>query len=201
MYATNVNSTPRWVRDGDLDGDGNREIIFPVGARYTGKVVVFEYTGTDNSYGAVAGVPDLELPATQFDALLGAGAALRMDRETGTVEDPDGDGRDELIMANQNNKVYIIGVAGDVGGFWIMGHRGWRSRDPSQNGFSGGSWWHSLPADIDGDGKEEIVNHYWNFYGFWSIDVKGPYSYRYPNSRRRYPDQPQGEVFLPRVLP
>ena len=49
-----------------------------------------------------------------------------------------------------------------------------------ENGFSGGSWWHSLPADIDGDGKKEIVNHYWNFYGFWSIDVKGPDSYRYP---------------------
>jgi len=49
MYAANPNSTPRWVRDGDLDGDGNREIIFPVGARYTGKVAVFEYTGTDNS--------------------------------------------------------------------------------------------------------------------------------------------------------
>ncbi|MBP1657928.1 MAG: hypothetical protein H6Q31_2529 [Bacteroidetes bacterium] len=180
MYAANPNSTPRWVRDGDLDGDGNREIIFPVGARYTGKVAVFEYTGTDNSYGVVPGVPDLELPATQFDALLGAGAAMRMDRETGTVEDLDGDGRDELIMANQNNKVYILGVAGDVGGFGSWDIEGGDPATYPENGFSGGSWWHSLPADIDGDGKKEIVNHYWNFYGFWSIDVKGPDSYRYP---------------------
>ena len=168
------NSTPRWVRDGDMDGDGNREIIFPLGARFTGKVVVFEYNGTNNGYGALPGVPDLELPATQFTALLGATSALRLDRETGTVEDLDGDGRDELIMANQDNKTYIIGVIGDIGGFESRDIEGGDPAVNPENGFSGGGWWHSIPADIDGDGKKEVVNHHWNFYGFWSIDVKGP---------------------------
>ena len=37
MYQTNANSTPRWVKDGDLDGDGNREIIFPVGPALYGQ--------------------------------------------------------------------------------------------------------------------------------------------------------------------
>jgi hypothetical protein len=180
FYSSNAPSTPRWVRDGDLDGDGNREVIFPVGAAYTGKVVVFEYNGTDNGYGALAGTADLELPATQFDAILGAGAATRMNREVATVEDVDGDGRDELIMANQNSKVYIIGVVGDIGGFGSWDIEGGDPTRYPENGFSAGSWWHSVPADIDGDGKNEIVNHYWNNYGFWSIDVKGPDSYRYP---------------------
>ena len=40
--------------------------------------------------------------------------------------------------------------------------------------------WHTVPADIDGDGAMEMVNHYWNFYGFWSIDPVGPDTYRYP---------------------
>jgi hypothetical protein len=180
MYSTNANSTPRWVKDGDLDGDGNLELVFPVGPRYTGKVVVFEYNGTDNGYGALPGMADLELPATQFDALLGTGAAMRMDRETGTLEDVDGDGRSELIMANQNNKVYIIGVVGDIGGFGSWDIEGGDPSVNAENGFSAGSWWQSVPADIDGDGQKEIVNHYWNFYGFWSIDPKGADSYRYP---------------------
>ncbi len=180
MYSSNANSTPRWVKDGDLDGDGNREIIYPVGPRYTGKVVVFEFNGTDNSYGAAPGLADLELPATQFAGVLGATSALRMDRETGTVEDIDGDGRDELIMANQDNKVYVLGVIGDIGGFGSWDIEGGNPAVQAENRFSAGSWWQSVPADIDGDGGKEIVNHYWNFYGFWSIDPKGTDTYRYP---------------------
>jgi hypothetical protein len=180
LGSVNTYSVPRWAQDGDLDGDGNREIIFPWGGRYTGKILVFEYNGADNSYGAVPGVADLELPATQFVATLGASSALRMDRETGTVYDFDGDGRDELITANQDNKVYILGVIGDVGGFGSWDIEGGDPAVNPENRFSGGSWWQSIPADIDGDTKMEIVNHYWNFYGFWSIDPKGTDTYRYP---------------------
>jgi hypothetical protein len=96
------------------------------------------------------------------------------------VYDFDGDGKDELITANRNNKVYIFGVQGDIPGFGSWQLEGGDPAVNPENGFSGGSWWHSMPADIDGDGQIEIVNHYWNFYGFWSIDPIGPDSYRYP---------------------
>jgi hypothetical protein len=183
MFSTNANSTPRWVKDGDLDGDGNREIIFPVGSQYGGKIVVFEYNGTDNGYGMTSGIPDIELPATQFNGVLATGVTLRLDRETGTVEDVDGDGKDELITAFSDHKVYVLGIVGDIGGFGSWDIEGGNPAVQAENRFSGGSWWQSLPADIDGDGKKEIVNHYWNFFGFWSIDPLGPDSYRYPTPK------------------
>jgi hypothetical protein len=180
LYSTNPRSTPRWVKDGDLDGDGNREIIYPVGDRYTGKMVVFEYNGTDNGYGMAPGAADLELPAAQFAGVLAAGVTLRLDRETGTVDDVDGDGKDELITCFSDGKVYILGVVGDIGGFGSWDIEGGNPAVQPENKFSAGSWWQSVPTDIDGDGGKEIVNHYWNFYGFWSIDPKGVDSYRYP---------------------
>lgn len=180
LYQSNGYSTPRWVRFGDLDGDGNKEIIFPLGERYTGQVCVYEYNGTDNGYGSTPGVPDLTLPAAQFVPTLGAGSAFRMDREIGDVSDYDGDGRDELIMVNQNSKTYVLGVVGDIGGFGSWNIEGGDPAVNPENKFSGGSLMQSLAADIDGDSKKEIVNHHWNFWGFWSIDVKGIDSYRYP---------------------
>jgi hypothetical protein len=125
-------STPRWARDGDLDGDGNREIIFPWYNSGDSAVQVYEYQGSDNDWGTTAA---LELPMNLF-APQGVGN-FRMNREVGGVFHPD-------------------------------------------NRFSGGSQWQSVQADIDGDGMKEIVNHYWNFYGFWSIDPMGADSYRYP---------------------
>jgi hypothetical protein len=179
MYSTNGFSTPRWIQVGDLDGDGNKEIIFPAGDRYAGAVYVYEYNGSNNGYGQ-SGMADLTLPATFFTPTLGAGSAFRMDRESGCVYDFDNDGRDELILANQDGKVYVLGVVGDIGGFGSWAIEGGDPAVTPDNKFSGGSWWHSFPADIDGDGKKEIVNHYWNYWGFWSIDPVATDTYRYP---------------------
>ncbi|MFC2083776.1 FG-GAP-like repeat-containing protein [Bacteroidota bacterium] len=186
LFDVNTNSTPRWIQTGDLDADGNKEIIWPSGLRYEGEIQVWENVG-DNDYGTAT---ILDFPANIHEP---QGLGLyRMDRERGTVYDFDGDGQSELIMANADNKVYILSINGNAPGFASWQIEGGDPNVHPANGFSAGSYWHSVPADIDGDDKIEIVNHYWNFYGFWSIDVNGPDDYTYPSA-----PNPDGGVFGP----
>jgi len=171
-------STPRWVRAGDLDGDGLREIIFSQSDGTTdGRVNVYEWDGsTDNGYGTETVI---DFPA---DLFVSSGTGnFRTNREQGWVYDFDNDGRDELIMANRDNKVYILGINGDAPGFAAWQIEGGDPVAQPNNKFSAGSWWHSIPVDYDGDGVKEIVNHYWNFFGIWSIEPNGPDSYTYPS--------------------
>jgi hypothetical protein len=176
------NSTPRWVVTGDMDGDGNLEFIFNRDVLgLDGEIQVWEYAGSDNLYGDQNGtVPSLTMSASLFSpqGLLD----FRTNRERATVYDFDGDGLDELIMANRDSKTYILGVSGGFPGFAAWQLEGGDPLVHPQNRFSGGSWWHSLPADMNGDGQMEIVNHYWNFYGFWSIKATGPDTYEYPDT-------------------
>jgi len=173
--AGNPNSTPRWIRTGDLDGDGNMEVIFPLGARYAGEIQVWEYDRTANSFGDM---PAITLP---FDAFTSQGILrVRTDREAAGCWDMDGDGKTELIVANEDGKVYILGVSGDIPGFASWQIEGGDPLTTAENRFSPGSYWDSVPADINGDGTKEIVSHYWNFYGFWSIKPLGADLYKYP---------------------
>jgi hypothetical protein len=178
-------STPRWVRAGDLDGDGFGEIIFPqTDGTADGRINVYEWDGsTDNGYGTSTVI---DFPA---DLFVSSGTGnFRTNREQGWVYDFDNDGRDELIMANRDNKVYILGINGDAPGFAAWQIEGGDPVAQPNNKFSAGSWWHSIPVDYDGDGVKEIVNHYWNFFGIWSIEPNGPDSYTYP-SLPANPDQ------------
>ena len=167
-------STPRWVQTGDLDGDGNMEIIFPVGPQYSGSVKVFENVG-DNDFGTAS---ILDLPAELFT---GDGfGAFRMDRERGTVADFDGDGKDELILSNKDNNIYILTISGNAPGFasWVV--EGGDLADNATSAVTTGSAYHSVSADIDGDGVSEIVNHQYNDFGLSSIEVTGSDSYIFP---------------------
>jgi len=171
----NGNSTPRWVQTGDLDGDGKQEIIYPnsESASVDLYVRVFEWDGNDNSF-----VHAIDLPADAF-ASQGVGN-FRTNREVATVYDFDGDGSDELIMANRDNRTYILGITGDIPGFGAWQLEGGDPATVPKVGL--GSIWHSVPAELDGDEGVEIVNHYWNFFGFWSINPTGPDSYAYPDT-------------------
>ncbi|MEN8191932.1 MAG: FG-GAP-like repeat-containing protein [Bacteroidota bacterium] len=168
-------STPRWVQFGDLDGDGNGEIIFPVGPRYEGSVMVFENVG-DNDYGTQS---IIDFPAAMK---IGDGfGEFRMDRERGgTVADFDGDGKDELYVVNKDMNVYLLTINGNAPGFasWVV-----EAGDPTTDAtgaITGGSQWEIVSADIDGDDVNEIVNHTWNFHSFSSIEVNGADDYTFP---------------------
>lgn len=175
QYEGNPNSVPRWVQSGDMDGDGVGEIIFPVGPRYEGEIQVWENVG-DNDYGTEPAI------TMQMDAFTVSGVGeFRTDRERATVYDFDSDGQSELITCNGDQAVYILSVSGGIPGpFSSFELEGGDPAVVDTNTFSGGSWWHSVPGDINGDGQMEIVNHYWNYYGFWSITVNGEDDYTYP---------------------
>ncbi|MED5427795.1 MAG: VCBS repeat-containing protein, partial [Candidatus Neomarinimicrobiota bacterium] len=94
-------SSPRDVHTGDLDGDGNGEIIFHVG-RWTGDtnpdagIHIYEWDGTDNGYGTEA--------AFQVDLYSALNDSLNESRVEGfSVGDIDGDGMDEILLANNGS--------------------------------------------------------------------------------------------------
>ena len=43
--------------------------------------------------------------------------------------------------------------------------------------YGGGSPYHSLPADLNGDGDYELVNHTWNNFNFYNITSPAPNQY------------------------
>ncbi|MGE5497285.1 MAG: FlgD immunoglobulin-like domain containing protein, partial [Syntrophothermus sp.] len=181
-------STPRFPQVGDCDGDGNPEIIFERGG--DSKIVFFEWDPTAKTWGTE---PAFYIDNNMIKAA-GILESLRLTRETFNVEDYDGDGRSEIICHYQTavapltaagRNVYILGVENEFPGFAAtLKVEGGHPSQVKTNGvnWATGSFWNSVLGDFDGDGKKEIINHHWNNYGFWSIDVKGPDTYVYPDT-------------------
>lgn len=182
-------STPRFPQVGDCDGDGEPEIIFEQKA--SGKIVFFEWDSQLKTWGTE--------PAFFIDnnMLKAAGAleAIRLDREVLTVQDVDKDGRSEIILHGgspvvapgvSGRDVYIVGVENDFPGFaaTIKIEGGHPSLTQNGRNWTAGSYWNTIVADIDGDGQVELVNHHWDKYAFWSIDVKGPDTYVFPDTNK-----------------
>ena len=189
--ATRVgrNSTPRDVVITDLDSDGLLEITFAIGNFDDGEkpirgIYVYEWRGTvgENSYGN---------PNSQF-----FGASLyysppdsfvRFTVQAIGVDDIDNDGRQELIVAkddanNTREDVYII-----------YSLEGSEVADPFASlkmefyispraGYGSGSPWSFAIADLDGDGRKEIVFNSYNYQNVFIVKVTGPDSYVLPDT-------------------
>jgi hypothetical protein len=179
VSTTGSGSTPRFPQVGDCDGDGNPEIIFEQNGE--ARICLYEWDGT--SWGTE---PAFEINSTMFKAA-GALEDLRFNREVLTVLDFDGDGRSEIIAhgATPSRDVYIMGVEGEFPGFAsVVIEGGHPDETPNARNWVGGSFWSSTPADINGDGKLEIINHHWDNFGMWAIKVDGPDSYTYPDTSK-----------------
>lgn len=190
VASSSSGSTPRFVRVGDCDGDGKFEIIFEQrnfdnGDGSFGRIVIYEWNPNKNSWGDA---PSFSITPSKI-AAAGGREGLRLHREVLMVYDFDKDGKSEIIPYGDDPRqdVLILGITGDFfegfnfAGIQIEGGKPGVQPNGEDWG-AGGSFWNATPADINGDGKEEIIVHTWNNYGFWSIGINGPNSYDYPSA-------------------
>jgi len=180
VSPTSSGSSPRFPRVGDCDGDGNPEIIFEQSGE--ARIVLYEWDG--NSWGTE---PAFEITAAMILAIPGVSeTGFRFNREVFQAYDFDGDGKTEIIPYGSapRRDIYVLGIDGSFPGFASLIVEG--GLLPSTNGrnWVTGSQWSSTPADIDGDGKMEIINHHWNQGGVWAIQANGPDSYTYPDTSK-----------------
>ncbi len=187
-YGVGGSSTPRTIRTGDLDGDGRGEVIFPrAGAGF----LVFEWDGVKGSHNfgkLPSAVIPLNVPyGPSYGALAGTAneGGLQTTVEQFEIADVDGDGQQELITPKNlggtvNDDFLIISADGQ----WDFENQGFASFkiEGSTNRlasvkFGGGSPYAIHPADLNGDGKMELVCHNWNYGDYFVIKVTGPDTY------------------------
>ncbi|MBT5733876.1 T9SS type A sorting domain-containing protein [bacterium] len=170
----------RTVNVGDLDGDGKHEIVFPSSDTQAYGYHIYEWdgvVGSDNYGTTYSSVCNLEVD------ICCAGAVFRGRHEIFEMSDVDGDGQQELISAIRDGSTRGTLIASLAAGDDIVHNSGGSFETWSQefltnnNDYGGGSPYHALPVDLNGDGKHEIVNHHWNNFNFYTISATGPDAY------------------------
>lgn len=194
-YGLGGSSTPRTIRSGDLDGDGRGEIIFPR-AGTGGGFLIFEWDGVNGShkFGKIpsAVVPNGVLYGANFGALAGTPVegGLQFTVEHFEVSDVDGDGKQELVVPKNlsgaaNDDFLVISASGqwdfENQGFAAFEIEGSTYRFASVK-YGGGSPYAIHPADLNGDGKKELVAHNWNFSDYWVIKSTAADTYVLPQA-------------------
>ena len=186
-------STPRVIRSGDLDGDGKGEVVFPnsgIGLN------VFEWDGVVGSHKfgtkPSATLTSLVTYASTMGALAGlpVEGGIQTTIENFEISDVDKDGQQEILLPKNvtgtvNDDFLIISAQGD----WSFEDPGFSSFQIEGSSyrlvvskFGGGSPYAMQVADLNGDGKNEIVCQPWNFGNYFVIKVNGPNSYSIPDT-------------------
>lgn len=195
-YGAGAGSTPRTIRSGDLDGDGKGEIIFGRPGTTGGGFMIFEWDGVTGSH-KFGTIPSAVVPQTvPYGSSFGAKAGLPVEGGLQTavehfeVDDVDGDGKQELLVPKNltltpNDDFLIISASGE----WDFENQGFASFQIegasnliASTSFGGGAPYAIHPADLDGDGKKEIVCHNWNFADYWVIKATGADTYVIPDT-------------------
>lgn len=189
----NVNN-PRVVTVGDLDGDNKWEIIFPLASQPSGWYV-YEWDGVMGSDNF--GTRYSSVINTEIDTCCSANSNAFTAAHDGIpyVLDVDKDGKQEILLSIRaaatggKRGLLVSSVIGDIehnsgGSFetWVT------EFFVDRGNYGGGSPYHAVPADLNGDGNWEIVNHTWNLFNFYNVTVTSPNAYQAPdpNSPTRF---------------
>ena len=167
----------RSVNVGDLDGDGKHEIVCPVSEADAVGFHIYEWDGVvgSDNYG------------TTFSSINGLYNGTEdnnknLRHERFEIDDIDGDGQQELISVVRDGSKGMI-VSSLAAGDDIVHNSGgsfetWsKELHTDYNDFGGGSPYHALPVDLNGDGQREILGHQWNNFNFHTIAVTGADTY------------------------
>lgn len=184
-------STPRSVSVGDLDNDGNLEIIFQVGdnpADSLRGIHIYEYQGNDNDYGTD---PAVIIPFESIDSLFAEINVGRCENPL-KVQDVDGDGKNELMFTPRAfgnldaGNMYVLEV--DSGTFENgdanvrVEYKYTAMAKAIDNGDDGYTPVNTVIGDVDNDGATEIVVLGWtntnSGAGIGFIEVQGVDTYR-----------------------
>ena len=182
VEARNHVYNPRTVNVGDLDGDGKQEIVFPSSNVDAEGYHIYEWDGVEGSdnYGEQpSAICAVEVAICCGDD----GSGFRGDHERLTIFDIDGDGQQELITAIRRGSprgalVVSLSPNDDLVHNSGGGLETWVTEfQTNSNTYGGGSPYHALPADLNGDGNYEVVNHHWNNFNLYNFSATGPDTY------------------------
>ena len=195
--SSSSSSNARYATGGDLDGDGNQEIIFVAGngyntdlnPAYVQGVYVFEHDGvqgSDNYGDAPATVGDFY----GLDEVVPADAPSFVYAQNLEATDVDGDGVQELLVPANGPSAYDVFYVLSVNGTFEPGQAGqgfeaWTIElrvGPREDGnaFGGGSPSDVIAADLNGDGSMDISFHAWNNFNFFNATATGADTYELP---------------------
>jgi len=193
--GTSSTATPRTIRTGDLDGDGLNEIIFARGG-VGGGILIYEWDGVVGSHN-FGKLPSAFIEQTikygsNFGPLAGTAVegGLQLTIEQFDVKDVDGDGQQELVLPKNltgtiNDDFLIIHAVGtwefETQGFATFEIEGSTFRTASIK-YGGGSPYSAVPADLDGDGKFELVCNNYNYGDYWVMKNTAADTYVLPDS-------------------
>ncbi|SUZ80013.1 uncharacterized protein METZ01_LOCUS32867 [marine metagenome] len=189
VEAVNHSANPRTVGVGDLDGDGKQEIVFPSSNVDAEGYHIYEWDGvmgSDNYGTTFSSNCQVEVDTCCAEDGPGTdtyGASFRGDHERITLFDVDGDGRQELVTAvrrggPRGTLIVSLNDGDDIVHNSGGGFETWNTEFFVDRGdYGGGSPYQALPADLNGDGNFELVNHTWNYFNFYNITSTGENEY------------------------